>query len=216
MRAFPCSFLTVEPTFLFIFYLEKCERVNEWVKVSQSCLTLCDPMDCSPPGSSIHGDSPGKNTGVGACSLLQGAFPTQRSNLGLPHCRWILYPLSLQGEMRFCPICVWAIHWWGFPGGSSVKNPPASAGDTRDAGSIPGSGRFHRGHGNPLQCPCLENLVDRGAWWATVHDVSKNPTRLKWLCMYIRCSVTYMWKWVCLFLYFYKTPPPLSWQSLSF
>ena len=40
----------------------------------QSCLTLCDPMDCSPPGSSVHGDSPGKNTGVGYHGLLQGFY----------------------------------------------------------------------------------------------------------------------------------------------
>ena len=56
--------------------------------VPQSCLTLCDPMDCSPPGSSVHGDSPGKNTGVGCHALLQGIFPTQGLNSGLPHCRW--------------------------------------------------------------------------------------------------------------------------------
>ena len=43
---------------------------------AQSCLTLCDPMDCSPPGSSVHGDSPGRNTGVGCFALLQGIFPT--------------------------------------------------------------------------------------------------------------------------------------------
>ena len=48
--------------------------------VIQSCLTLCDPMDCSPPGSSIHGESPGKNTGVSCQALLQGIFPTQESN----------------------------------------------------------------------------------------------------------------------------------------
>ena len=66
--------------------------------VSQSCLTLCDPMDCSPPGSSIHGDSPDKNTGVGCHGLLQGTFPIQRSNPGLPHCRQILYQLSYQGS----------------------------------------------------------------------------------------------------------------------
>ena len=60
--------------------------------VSQSCPTLCDPMDCSPPGSSLcPWDSPGKNTGVDCCSLLQGIFPTQGSNLGLPHRRQILY-----------------------------------------------------------------------------------------------------------------------------
>ena len=47
---------------------------------AQPCSTLCDPTDCSPPGSSVHGDSPGKNTGVGSHALLQGIFPTQGSN----------------------------------------------------------------------------------------------------------------------------------------
>ena len=130
---------------------------------AQSCLTLCNPMDCSPPGSSVHGASPGKNTGVGcrallqrkiprnqtqvsciagrlfttskplktvnesescsvvsdssrphglyspwnspgqntgmgSLSLLQGIFPTQGSNPGLPHCRQILYQLSHKGS----------------------------------------------------------------------------------------------------------------------
>ena len=46
--------------------------------VTQSCPTLCDPMDCSPPGSSVHGDSPGKSTAVGCHAVLQGIFPTQR------------------------------------------------------------------------------------------------------------------------------------------
>ena len=66
--------------------------------VTQLCPTLCDPMDCSPLGSSVHGDSPGKNTGVGFYALLQGIFPTQGSKPGLPHCRWILYCLSHQGS----------------------------------------------------------------------------------------------------------------------
>ena len=61
--------------------------------VAQLCLTLCDPMDCSPPGSSVHGDSPGKNTGVGGLAFLQGIFPSQGSNPSLPHCRHILYCL---------------------------------------------------------------------------------------------------------------------------
>ena len=52
-------------------------------KSLQSCLTLRDPMDYSPPGSSVTGDSPGKNTGVGCHVLLQGIFPTQGSNPGL-------------------------------------------------------------------------------------------------------------------------------------
>ena len=54
-------------------------------------------MDCSPPGSSVHGDSPGNNTGVGSHAFLQGIFPNLGLNPGLPHCRWILYCLSHQG-----------------------------------------------------------------------------------------------------------------------
>ena len=61
-------------------------------------LTLCDPVDCSPLGSSVHGDSPGKNNGVRSHPLLQGVFPTQGSNPGLPHCRRILYQLSHEGS----------------------------------------------------------------------------------------------------------------------
>ena len=58
-----------------------------------------------------------------------------------------------------------------------VKNPPANAGDMRDAGSIPGSGRTPgEGHGNPLQYACLENPMDRGAWRATVYSVTKSRT----------------------------------------
>ena len=50
------------------------------VSVTQSCLTLCNPMDCSPSDSSVHRDSPGRNTGVGCHALLQGIFSTQGSN----------------------------------------------------------------------------------------------------------------------------------------
>ena len=65
-----------------------------------------------------------------------------------------------------------------------VKNIPASARDVRDAGLIPGLGRYPGGgHGNPLQYTCLEKLMDRGAWWATVHVVTKSWIRLKQLSM---------------------------------
>ena len=61
-----------------------------------------------------------------------------------------------------------------------VKNPIANAGDIRDAGLIPGPGRSPgEGHGNLLQCSCLENPMDRGAWCATVHRVTKSQTQLK-------------------------------------
>ena len=56
-----------------------------------------------------------------------------------------------------------------------VKNPPADAGDTRDVGLIPGSGRsLGEGHDNPPQYSCLENPMDRGVWWATVNRVAKS------------------------------------------
>ena len=67
---------------------------------AQLCPALCDPTDCSPPGSSVYGDSLGKNAGVGekkrntgvaSHALFQGVFPTQGLNPGLPHCRQILY-----------------------------------------------------------------------------------------------------------------------------
>ena len=60
-----------------------------------------------------------------------------------------------------------------------VKNLPANAGDTRNTGLIPGSERSPgEGNGNPLQYSCLENSMDRGAWWATVHGVTKSQTGL--------------------------------------
>ena len=109
------------------------------------CPTLCNPMDCSPPGSSGQGDSPGKkigsglpcpspgdlynpgiecrsptlqadslpseppgkpkNSGVGSISLIQGNFPTQESNRGLPHCKQILYQLSYLGSPNTSLMC---------------------------------------------------------------------------------------------------------------
>ena len=66
-----------------------------------------------------------------------------------------------------------------------VKNSPANAGDIKDLGSIPGSGRSPgEGHGNPLQYSCLENPMDTGAWGATVHRVAKSQTWLKQLSMH--------------------------------
>ena len=67
---------------------------------------------------------------------------------------------------------------FGLPSGSVVKIPkPANAGDAEDRGSVPGSGRSSRGgYGNPLQYSCLENPMNRGPWWATVHRVTKSWT----------------------------------------
>ena len=73
-----------------------------------------------------------------------------------------------------------------------VKNPPANAGDVRDPGSISGLRRSPGGgHGSPLQYFCLENPMDRGAWWATVHRVTKSQSQLKWLDTHAR-----MYSWL--------------------
>ena len=81
-------------TVFFFFFFRLC-------LVAQLCPILCDPMDCSLPDSSDHGDSPGKNTGVGCHARLQGIFPTQGSNPDLPHSRQSLYYLSDQGSPFF-------------------------------------------------------------------------------------------------------------------
>ena len=81
----------------------------------QSCLTLCDPMDCSPPGSSVHGDSPGKDTRLSCHALLQGIFPIQGSNLYLLHLlHWQVgsLPLAPPGKPLKAPgpgqcLCSW-------------------------------------------------------------------------------------------------------------
>ena len=79
---------------------------------------FCDPVDCGSPGSSVHGGSPGKNTGASCHALPQGIFPTQGSNPGLPHCRRILYCLSHQGSPRI-------LEWVAYPfsrGSSQPRN----------------------------------------------------------------------------------------------
>ena len=71
--------------------LERKAMTNLLCLITQPYPTLCNPMHCSPPGSSVHWDSPGKNTGVGCHTLLQGIFPTQGSNTHLLLGRWVLF-----------------------------------------------------------------------------------------------------------------------------
>ena len=132
--------------------------------VTQLCLTLCDPLDCSPPGSSVHGIFPGNNTGVGCHFLLQEIFLTQGLNPSL--C------VSCIGRQIHYHCATWEALCLiqRFDGKESACN-------AGDLGSIPGSGRSPgKGNGNPLQYSCLENSIDRGAWWATVYDVTKSRT----------------------------------------
>ena len=114
------------------------------------CLDVqCYPMDCSLPGFSVHEDSSGKNTGVGCHALFQGIFPTQVSNLGLLHCRWIICHLSHQGS----PVVYIYLKIVRLLSQVAlvVKNPSANAGDVKDPGLIPGLGRSPGGgNGNRL------------------------------------------------------------------
>ena len=80
-----------------------------------------------------------------------------------------------------------------------LKDPPTDAGDVRDAGSIPGSERSPgEGNGNPLQYSCLENPMDRGAWWATVHGVTK---RHHWSDLAHTHVTDYIFTWFLVNLY---------------
>ena len=83
--------------------------------VIQSYPTLWNPIDYSLPSSSVHGDLPDKNTGMGCHVLLQGIFPTQGSNPGLLHCGWILYQLSHQGSPRILGWVAYPIFKGTFP-----------------------------------------------------------------------------------------------------
>ena len=81
--------------------------------VTQLCPTLCHLMDSSLLGSSVHRDSPGKNSRVNCHALLQGIFSTQGSNPGFHNCRWILYPLSYQGSPQLALGRYYnKMHWW--------------------------------------------------------------------------------------------------------
>ena len=122
-------------------------------------LMCCAALSCSVMSDTLqpHGlqparllcpwDSPGKNTTVGCHALLQGIFPTQGSNPGLPHYRWILFHLSHQGSLL----------WW-----LSGKESAYNAGNV---GLIPESGSsLGVGNSNLLQYSCLGNSMDRGDW----------------------------------------------------
>ena len=131
------------------------------------------------------------NTGVSCHFLLQGIFPTQGSNPGLPHCRKMLYRLSYQRSVsltefnskgkskllvqhcRVGPGKTGASRWF------SGKESTCQCRGCKRQGCIPGLGRAPGiGNGNPLQYCCLENSMDR-AWQATVHGVAKSGTRLR-------------------------------------
>ena len=110
--------------------------------------------------------------------LVVRSWGTFKNNIGFGSVRWVLSRLALS---------VWASQE-----ALVVKNPPANAGDRRGASSIPESRRSPGGgNGNPLQYSCLENPVERGAWWAMVRGVAQSWTQLKQLNMQCRLSAAF-------------------------
>ena len=153
----------------------------------------------APPSSTLAWkipwtEEPGRRQSMGSLRVRHD-WVTSLSLFTFMHWRrkWQLTPLFLPGESQGQRSLV-GCRLWGcteldtteatqqqqqhigrdFPGGSEGKESACNAGDM---GSIPRSGRSPgEGHGNPFQYSCLENPMDRGAWWATVHGVAKNQT----------------------------------------
>ena len=147
--------------------------------VTQSCPTLCDPMNCSTPGLPVHHQLP-EFTQTHA-HRVSDAFqlshplssPSPASN---PSQHQSLFQ-RVNSSHEVVKVLIDNRYIWASQVVLVVKNPPASAGDVRDMGLIPGLGRSPGGgHGNPLQYSCLKNLMDRGSWWATVHRVARSWT----------------------------------------
>ena len=183
-------FLPPEQIFLPLGWLVPL-KVKE-SEVAQSCLTLCDPMDCSLPGSSVHGIFQARVLEWVAISFSRGSSRLRDWTLvsciaGRHFTIW-----ATREVLKFHLSCALALtimidkesHLTN-PGGTSGKEPNCQWGDIIDIGFIPGSGRAPGGgDGNPLQYPCLGNPLDRGACWAIVRGVANSWTRLKWLvCM---------------------------------
>ena len=140
------------------------------VLVTQLCPTLCDPMDCSPPCSSVHGILQARMLEWVAIRFSRGSSQPRDGTW----VSWIMRFFTIWAT-REANLLPYALNRGGKKKStlddSVIKNLPANTGDV---GSIPGPGRHPgEGNGNLLQYSCLENPMDRGAWWATVHGVAK-------------------------------------------
>ena len=144
---------------------------THWV-TSQRKLALAEPWGPCPQNSFLFGWTDCKKAPFLSCAL------TGQGQALMGTCWWVSRLILQRGRWFYRP----------FPAGSVVKILVANAGNVRDAGSITGSGRSPGGeHSNPLQYSCLENHMDRGVWWATVHSVIKSemtkaPTHARCFC----------------------------------
>ena len=165
------------------------------VQSLQFCLTLCNPMDCRPPGSSAHGILQARILEWDAMPFLrEWSQPGYWIRVSVsPAFQADSSPTETLGRLLVCKdIYIYVyIYIWASYLVLMVTNSPASAGDLRGAvGSL--------GCKDPLEKEmathssiCLENPMDRGTWWATVHGVAKSQTWLKRLSTQHTC--TYIW-----------------------
>ena len=146
--------------FSFI-YIYLCVCVCVCVLVAQLCPTFHDPIVCTPPGSSVHGI-------LQAGILVWVAFPVFRGS-SRPRDRTQVSYVSSNGRQ--------VLYHLSHQVAQVAKNPTTNTGDLTVAVWILGWGRSPLGgHSNPLQFSCLENPMDRGAWWASVHSVAQSRT----------------------------------------
>ena len=147
---------------------------NTVVLITKSCLTVCSHMDCSPPGSFVHGKFSRQEYWSGLPFPTPGDFSNLESNSRLLNWQMDSLPMSYLGS----PFSMYYIHQLGFPDGLASIESPCNVGDL---GLIPGLGRFPgKANGYPLQYSCLENSID-----CIVHGVAKSLTRLSSFHLYI-------------------------------
>ena len=174
-------------------FLLQCMQVKSESEVAQSCPTLSDPMDCSLPGSSIHGIFQARvlEWGAIAFSILKVMGRLCENNMSivvLDYKVWCISTLSCKLDLINFLLLSYRFRIHSHLG---HLRQVAKFGIPRE-GSILGSGRSPgEEHGNSLQYSCLEHPMGRGAWQATVHSIAKSWTRLKQLSTHtqVHCSV---------------------------
>ena len=153
---------------------------------------------------------------------LPAALPLFFSSQSIVNFRYLfqMYNIAIQIFVNYTPFKVITKYWYflcytdapcslsvGFPGSSAGKESACNEGDL---GSIPGLGRSpEEGKGYPLQCSCLENSVDRGAWWAAVHGVAESDTAELLSAAQHSLSVTYTAVWLSPPSLLLSAPTPL-------
>ena len=152
----------------------------------QLCLTLCNTMDCSPPGSSVHG-------------ILQARIP-----------EWVAISLSREERSLKGSLMLW-------PLGLNTVLPRLPSWLRRSRICLQcrrrGLGRSpEEGNGNPLWCSCLENSMDRGAWWATVKEVAESWTRLSYWTTITRLATAFLPRTKCLLISWLQSPSAVIWE----